>query len=1536
MAADARPVIFLAFANEQEDSANYLRNLPEERRRLLAVLDREAAPYTVAQYPNLTIAELVAGLQRYNHRIVLFHYGGHSDNSYLLLESAVSKSEFAHAGGLAKLLAQQHGLHLVFLNGCFNRKQADLLLDAGVPIVVATNSEIEDDAALEFASCFYEALAGNATVRAAFDLAAGAVELQKGQLAAQDLPWELCCRDQSAAEWRLADAVGDPCWGLPPLPRRMLPERPFRGLAWYRREDADLFFGRCAEIRDLLERVMNEQGAPILLLYGQSGVGKSSLLDAGLIPRLEGTAHCIYLRHSKSEGFVPALRRALGAPGAVQSVRDAWIACAAGHGSPVVVILDQVEMLFVQPNAQAQSSAELDDLLLAMQSLFGSTVAERPRGKLVLGFRKEYLAEIETTLVGRTLPHAKVFVEPLSRRGVIEAVMGIARTPHLRQQYGLTVSGGLADQIADDLLEDTESPLAPTLQVLLTKLWEQAEARSRAQPTFDEALYRQVKREGLALADFLTRQLEAVQAQNPTASSSGLVLDLLHFCTTPTPGAAQRTSAELQQMYHNHPPDAFSALLQQCKSAYLLVDGAEDRAADISIRLAHDAIAPLVRERFARSDAPGQRARRTLENRAVEWQNGATGALFDDRDLVLVEQGESGMRARSPDEERLLRSSQAARRHRRRIRVGLSLAALLVLFFFLIYAGVVALRDQAQEDDIARQESQWLADLSLQQLLVDPAISATLAWRALPSPAQPKPYVPRAEFALTQALRSGLQRQLLQVARPPVTNEQVALGAEYFAVGGDALRLLSFDLAQVITLTTGAPAAYVVAWDSAGQQLLSRTGNTVEIWREGKRVGSQQFRAPIACAAWRPNSDQIVVCSGDALRLWDNAAQTLTNVADFDGQVLSAQWSPGGERLVAWAAAADGNHPQAVLVWDAARGQQLLAHRDETPRRVRATVWSPNGEHLLVVHDDAAMLLWNAADASQSALYNRNRLDGAAFVDDSRFLTWGVQDGVRLWSVDSTAPLRQYGSAADLVQEVQLSPDRQRALLFLQSGQVDDYDLTTSERTATRSGHTKRVQAAAWFDNYLATASLDGTVRVWAARAEGPAWLTLYGHQAAVPGRADVLGAHWSPDGSLLTYGIDGTFRVWDVLDEDGQPLCRGSDPDGYPRCVRYSGALEDQPGQIVSARWLSDDAILTVDGESTARRISVANGEIQKVANDSTSYPDVLWSPDGRQVFSYTPSSYLVDGDSADGVVSDAASSTQAMTIPGPISYASWLQEGIIVSRDNGSVQIINPETGAPTAIAPETPITVTAVASNAAGILALGDAAGTVHLWDMKTSNAITTFAMQKPGELPWPVHELQWSADGRLLLASSNNVVLWNHVGGTMQWTTAASSLENIHAALSPKGDYVALASDNGFSVLDAGAGAVLWENKAAHDDTVNGVAWLVGDTWPNQDRYGPVLGRVADWISGVQRPRDRERLLLMTWSGDGTTKLWDWREHAEIMRLAQPAGVIQAAVSRDGRQILTAGISESGESTNLRVWQAWRHVANLPLESFDNKE
>ena len=81
-----------------------------------------------------------------------------------------------------------------------------------------------------------------------------------------------------------------------PLPPLDLPDKPYRYLDWYRSEDAGIFFGRGREIRQLYDRMTAPDGAPIVLLYGQSGVGKSSLLAAGLLPRLDANHAVRYAR----------------------------------------------------------------------------------------------------------------------------------------------------------------------------------------------------------------------------------------------------------------------------------------------------------------------------------------------------------------------------------------------------------------------------------------------------------------------------------------------------------------------------------------------------------------------------------------------------------------------------------------------------------------------------------------------------------------------------------------------------------------------------------------------------------------------------------------------------------------------------------------------------------------------------------------------------------------------------------------------------------------------------------------------------------------------------------------------------------------------------------------------------------------------------------------------------------------------------------------------------------------------------------------
>ena len=261
-----KPVILLAFANDRDDRVRYLRNLPEETRRLREALTdaEEAGLCKLIVRSNATVGEILDLFQHsdYRNRIAVLHYGGHANSYQLLFESQQGKPAAADAAGFAAFLGQQRGLELVFLNGCSTQPQVQALLEAGVSAVVATSQAIDDAVATEFAGRFYRGLGSGATVRVAYNEAAAAARTGRGStrdllataaqetVAAGRWPWELYVRPgaQEVEGWNLPDAAGDPLYGLPALPTMDLPQSPYRHLNWYRREDAEVFFGRGREI----------------------------------------------------------------------------------------------------------------------------------------------------------------------------------------------------------------------------------------------------------------------------------------------------------------------------------------------------------------------------------------------------------------------------------------------------------------------------------------------------------------------------------------------------------------------------------------------------------------------------------------------------------------------------------------------------------------------------------------------------------------------------------------------------------------------------------------------------------------------------------------------------------------------------------------------------------------------------------------------------------------------------------------------------------------------------------------------------------------------------------------------------------------------------------------------------------------------------------------------------------------------------------------------------------------------------------------
>lgn len=446
----------------------------------------------------------------------------------------------------------------------------------------------------------------------------------------------------------------DPVLGMPPLAvMPPWPEEPYRWLNEYTENDLAVYFGRSDDVRKLYELVQGDGAHRVVVLSGAAGTGKSSLVRAGIVPRLRAhatTPHRV-VYHTSLASLALELGTSFDNPA---PWAEAWQA--AERDTPLTVVLDRAEALLSDESLRDGRAPQI------IQSLARATT----QGRLLISLREERFGRLDRLLRDADVSWQRHFLFHLSREQIGEVVAAVPHRPKYARHYRTTAPPDLPMQIASAVEDDASrrAHVAPFLQLLLKRMWDEAivdpERGTASQSRrFTGELFDEVKL-GAHLRVFLSSQVAVAEsAMSGAAGRAGMLLEVLRTCSDAT-ASKTLSRAEVDELFASNgrtSGDVTSALVL-LESAHLLALGREGDVVT-EVRLAHDTLAPYVRELAETSPAPAQRGRRLLARMAPS--DVADGVLTRS-DLALMDEARPGMSRLGPEVEALLARSRA--RHR--------------------------------------------------------------------------------------------------------------------------------------------------------------------------------------------------------------------------------------------------------------------------------------------------------------------------------------------------------------------------------------------------------------------------------------------------------------------------------------------------------------------------------------------------------------------------------------------------------------------------------------------------------------------------------------------------------------------------------------------------------------------------------------------------------------------------------------------------------------------------------------------------------
>jgi WD40 repeat protein len=1156
-------------------------------------------------------------------------------------------------------------------------------------------------------------------------------------------------------------------------------EAPYRGLSTFQTRDAPWFFGREALTEVVVDRLV-DPGTPDavpLLVVGASGSGKSSLLRAGLIPRL------------RELGYATRLLTPVAAP-----ADELLAALAAGGDGPRVIVVDQFEAIFAPDVPEGERAAFIRALLTPPGTGTAGGPGE-PRALIVVGMRADFYPHaLRYPELLEAIQHKQIAIGPMTETELRRAIVEPAR------KSGVDVEPALVDVLLRELSPTVGfTPAAhdvgalPLLSHALLATWERSRGRRLTVADY-------VGSGGIR--DAIAHTAEATfEALSPDAREATRRLLLRLVRVSPDAPDTRRVVSLATLRRDGLAEDELEDVVERFVDQRLLTADGDD------VMLTHEALLtawPRLQS-WLTADREGLLGWRRITEAAERWNEserdphevlrGGRLALAREwaarpehrADLTALEREFLGASIGREAQEQ-----ESARRGTRRLRR--LVAALTVL---TLVAGGLA--GYAQSQRMAATSASYQATSRATAVRADQLRDQDTAMAAQLS-------VAAYEMSDTADSRAGL---IESTGTPSATRllgadgivQAVALSADKKVLAaayadGTALlwdvsdpshprRLGSLprpSAATALFSVAMSPFGPVVAVGGGGQ----RADGVVELWSIANPSRPTQLATlrlgygdTAYSVVFDPRQPTIAVGSADgSVYRWDVGdpadPSPLPTVPGPGGAVETLQFSPNAELLAA--GSADG----LVELWGSEASNRLraLAPPLTGPSEIVYSVaFAPDGDTLAVGDRDGTVWLWDIARPEAPHVLGEPLKDATSWVDSVAFSPDGTtlavgssDDNVKLWDLQARSVVATLPHPGPVASLCWLST---RALV---TGDADYLTRIWSLPTPILPG-TGIVNTIAFSPNGHAMAVGSDTLQFWNPTTREP-------EGAAISGPGDPESVAFSPDGRFLAIGYSsGVLQVWRLADQD-----------------RLDGLLATLPvganSYVESVAFGTGGHIATGSDDGTVRLWTVAaNGSVTQTAltpRFAGAVYSVTFSDSGSLLAAGSEDDTVQLWHVGDGENAEALDSA----ITGPTNY-------------------------------------VYAVAFNPSGtMLAIGSADRTVRLVDIAVPRSPHTVAvLTGPANY---VYALDFSPDGKTLAAGCTDETVW-------LWDVSDPDNPSLIASLTgPTGHvYTVAFSPDGTTLAAGGADTTtrLWTLNP--ESAISEVCANAGDaiTPAEWDRYVP---------------------------------------------------------------------------------------------------